>query len=76
MMDNGDLRSFVMKEMYKKFRLHISPFKLAKYLEVQQSKCYRGYEKKQMLLVKVQMCGSFLTVKLAICEMTENSAFL
>lgn len=30
MMDNGDLRSFVMKEMLKKFRLHISPFKFGK----------------------------------------------
>ena len=38
-MDKADLRSFIMKEMYKKFRLHISPFRLAKYLEVQQSKC-------------------------------------
>ena len=39
MMDKGDLRSFIMKEMYKKFGLHILPFRLAKYLEAQQSKC-------------------------------------
>ena len=53
MMDKGDLSSFIMKELYKKMRLHISQFRLAKNLEVQQSECWRGYEKKQMLLVKI-----------------------
>lgn len=77
MMDNCNLTSFITKEIYNKNN-EITYFtvQICK-ISGSSAKFYRGYEKTQtQILIKVQICVSFLVGKLAISlNITENSGF-